>query len=530
MKKLNKTDKIKRLKDKFYNMENIDISDNNIVNFTCKNCESNYSKTYDYLMRKNTINCCVSCETHKYYITTMKDKYKDNFNLYIDTKQNIKNNKSLINVTCNFCDNTYITTYDLLMRGKDYPVCKYCNDQNIRKIKNYDYFSKTDIENIIQNKYGYDSHVIYYFPNKKKIHKSEMFKLQCKKCGYVFNTSVYYIQKYTSKSGIYCANCNKVKKHDIEDIRKNIYLKDPTVKILYLENASKPILCECTKCHNIQKRSYYNIMLGKKCKYCNGNGTSAYEKEISDFLKENNIFFIEHDRKILKKYNLELDFVIPKYNIAIEFNGLYYHSTESKEKYYHIKKTIYAKKEGYKLIHIFEDEWLNNKDKCKNIILNSLNNNLDLKLDLIEISKKEYFTFNKNIENFYLTYDNIRYSFIKINSKDIDYISTFVIEYDIDNNILIKNLDSNIALSKNGIKNIIEYISKNYNIISNIYFYFDISKYGIQYEIVNNLSFVELKFPKCYNIKKQKRFPSTNDIDMKKIYDCGTAVYIFKNN
>ena len=48
MKKLNKTDKIKRLKDKFYNMENIDISDNNIVNFTCKNCESNYSKTYDY--------------------------------------------------------------------------------------------------------------------------------------------------------------------------------------------------------------------------------------------------------------------------------------------------------------------------------------------------------------------------------------------------------------------------------------------------------------------------------------------------
>lgn len=70
---------------------------------------------------------------------------------------------------------------------------------------------------------------------------------------------------------------------------------------------------------------------------------------------------ITSDRSVLNPY--ELDIYLPNYNLAFEYNGLYYHSEDfGKDSHYHIFKTEECQKKGIKLIHIWENDYLNNKD------------------------------------------------------------------------------------------------------------------------------------------------------------------------
>lgn len=83
-----------------------------------------------------------------------------------------------------------------------------------------------------------------------------------------------------------------------------------------------------------------------------------------------------NDRDIIKPY--ELDIVLPKSKLAIECNGNYWHSDIHKPNYYHYDKTIEARKAGYSLFHIWEDQWFN---KSKRKIIKSM---LKAKLGLIK--------------------------------------------------------------------------------------------------------------------------------------------------
>ena len=96
---------------------------------------------------------------------------------------------------------------------------------------------------------------------------------------------------------------------------------------------------------------------------------SKSEDEISEYINNIcNIKNIVRDRDILGD-NLECDILIPSYKLAIEFDGIYWHSEkQGKDKNYHLHKTELAESKGYHLIHIFEDEWLEHK----NLVLNKV--------------------------------------------------------------------------------------------------------------------------------------------------------------
>jgi hypothetical protein len=74
-------------------------------------------------------------------------------------------------------------------------------------------------------------------------------------------------------------------------------------------------------------------------------------------------------------YPQELDIVIPQYNIAIEFCGLYWHSDAHNRmsNNYHLNKQQRCKDLGIRLITIFEDEWLHKNEIVKNILRYVLN-------------------------------------------------------------------------------------------------------------------------------------------------------------
>ena len=117
-----------------------------------------------------------------------------------------------------------------------------------------------------------------------------------------------------------------------------------------------------------------------------------YDIQIEEFIKSLNVEVIVCDKKLLS--GIELDLYLPHHNIAIEYNGLYWHSEkQGKHKNYHINKTNKCIEKNIQLIHIFSDEWLVKKDVVKNRLINLLKQN-DKKIyardcQIVTISNKE---------------------------------------------------------------------------------------------------------------------------------------------
>ena len=68
----------------------------------------------------------------------------------------------------------------------------------------------------------------------------------------------------------------------------------------------------------------------------------------------------------------ELDVYIPSRNLAIEFDGSYWHTDEFKDPGYHLGKTEACGALGIRLIHVFEWEWTNNKKVVKSLLSTAL--------------------------------------------------------------------------------------------------------------------------------------------------------------
>ena len=101
---------------------------------------------------------------------------------------------------------------------------------------------------------------------------------------------------------------------------------------------------------------------------------SEYEKELVEFIRE--LCKCEVQTKCRSVITpLELDIYIPEKKLAIEFNGNYWHSTIQKDRHYHQEKTIACAKQGIRLIHIFEHEWITNKDMLKSFLTDVVNTN-----------------------------------------------------------------------------------------------------------------------------------------------------------
>ena len=113
---------------------------------------------------------------------------------------------------------------------------------------------------------------------------------------------------------------------------------------------------------------------------------SQAENEIYEFVcdiigKEN---VRKNDRIILK--GLELDIYIPSLQIAIEYNGIRWHSEMYKDdKSYHLNKLNKCNEHGIALINIFEDEYINNKD----LVLQKIKHILKCETDLQKIMARK---------------------------------------------------------------------------------------------------------------------------------------------
>ena len=145
-------------------------------------------------------------------------------------------------------------------------------------------------------------------------------------------------------------------------------------------NSLSEILIKCPICGEYDKHSFHNVFRINSndikpnshnlCHKCYANiSQSSHELEIKDII--NTMYSgrcIENSRSIIPP--LELDLYYPEKNIAIEFNGNYWHDENHKPKDYHFNKFKLCKDKNIRLVSIYESDWFNKRDNIINLLKN----------------------------------------------------------------------------------------------------------------------------------------------------------------
>ena len=276
---------------------------------------------------------------------------------------------------CKEC-NEPLKDFISLSRGFSSKLCVKC-----ASLKSRQKSSKTCIK-----KYG----VIHPMHNKKI--KQKVVETNLRKYGEdhwlkVIDNKNILKQNLLNKYGV--DNVSKIER--VKKKKKETYLNRYMRDILptYLEKLNVTILTEftdlnstlvfkCKECgyefnctlFNVAQRIY-------ACPKCRNYCKSTLEQQVVDYIEQLNVEYKVNVRNIIAPK--ELDIFIPEKNIAIEFDGLYWHSENMGcDRNYHVQKTEQCLKKNIQLIHIFEDEWAFKQDIVKSRIKQILKLNKDV--------------------------------------------------------------------------------------------------------------------------------------------------------
>ena len=319
----------------------------------------------------------VNSKNSKYYNSKGYDTSEKE--IIIKTSDLIPGSHNLVRVSCDICGlekniiwREYYRSYS---NGN-----LYCCSSKCSQIKN----KKTNLE-----RFGVCS------PSKLDYIKDKIKKTNLEKYGVenpTKNAEVYNKVKKTisEKYGDYTMFKTDYFRNNKSNYTRNFNNKDffnnrkHELKLIGIEldsisiNGNYLIKCEQGHTYETDNDVLYrriNIYHTHPCTVCNPikNGISSSEKDLLDFIRS--IYdggdILENSRDIISPS--ELDIFLKNEKIAIEFNGIYWHSEEYKKKDYHLSKYLKCKSKGIRLIQIWEDDWRDKKDIVKSLISNKLN-------------------------------------------------------------------------------------------------------------------------------------------------------------
>lgn len=319
---------------------------------------------------------------------------KEKSNIYGDFKLEGKAENGRCIFTCINCGNRVEKYLNHLKNGVG-NKCDKCNPNAIKHHKKgetfgdfelYDYIEKSDGRWICKcTKCGYTKEVSVYDLKKghgiicRECNPYEREHIDISSMQFGWLTPLEYIG-HGGKWKCRCSLCGSEKEYSSSNLLSGSTkscgcwmnkedLTGNTVDNWYIIGKSDDkkyrYICKCTKCGNIQEISSTDLKLGygKRCYKCFPKGRSTYEIELAERYKG----AIVNSRDIVK--GTELDLYYQDKGIAIEVNGVYWHSSLFKSKDYHKNKTFQCVKNGIRLIHIYEYELLgDNKEKILNYL------------------------------------------------------------------------------------------------------------------------------------------------------------------
>jgi len=303
----------------------------------------NSKEYYDKYLKKENEGICLECGKGTNYINLSKGYNKFCSKKCVSISSIIKNKRESTNI-------------------KKYGnVCSLQNKEVKEKAK------KTIIE-----KYGVEN------PSQKKKIRKKQKETCLRKYGTEYPSQNDKIKEKRDKTFLEKYNGHPLKnKEVVERMKKtntnkfipilNKQLEYLNIKLIdkkYIDSHFKHNW-KCLNC-NIEFNQIWNeIQQGFTCPKCFPRNKSNVEIELLEFIKSiESLEIIENSREIIPPY--ELDIFIPSKNIAIEFDGLYWHSEKNiDDKNYHLNKTELCQFQNIQLIHIFEDEWIFKQDIVK---------------------------------------------------------------------------------------------------------------------------------------------------------------------
>jgi hypothetical protein len=319
-------------------------------------------------------------KTKDHFIGKFHEKHKIGLYDYSRLKDSTKSNEKFP-IGCKVHNEFFMQAPDVHMQGHGCPKCAI-EKNTIKSTKSKeDFVNKINNPNLDFSESNYINrgtkmnvlctiHNTYFKATPKNLLKEK----GCPTCGIIKSSEK---RKYSLEKVVEQAN---EKHNDCYGYENAVYI-----------DSSTKMEITCKEHGPFWQTPNNHIIKGSVCSDCSLSGTSNAEGEVYDFI--NNFISCEKsDRKILN--GKELDIYIPSKNIAIEYNGLYWHS----DKYidnskYHFEKTNSCRDQGIQLIHIFEDEWLNKKEVVKSRLLNLIGKNTDKiyarKCQIKEVSTKE---------------------------------------------------------------------------------------------------------------------------------------------
>ncbi len=304
-----------------------------------------YQEPSEHLRGKNV---CIKCQDRitdtSSLINKLKDVHGDKYDYslvkYIDSK-------TKVNILCPMHG-----IFERIPSGYKQGCPKCYNDKRgDTKRYNTDEFVKKSKE-IHGNKYDYS--LVKYSSNKDKV------KIICPIHGEFEQVA------YNHMRGKGCVKCKDEKLHLLNKKSLNDFVLYSNMvhgdkydySLCEYVNSKTSVKIICPIHGEFEQKPEYHVN-GSGCQKCS-NLFDKMQSELKELIQSFNMEVLYNDRKILN--GKELDIYIPSKGVAIEFNGLYWHSELYKDPMYHLNKTKLCNKNGVRLIHIFEDEWIFKKD------------------------------------------------------------------------------------------------------------------------------------------------------------------------
>ena len=166
-----------------------------------------------------------------------------------------------------------------------------------------------------------------------------------------------------------------------------------------------PLKWRCHACGNVFTQYLYLYGGSPRCLKCNpliyNRVDSQEEIDVFNFVASVNgskydcfrhsywNWSLLNNGKLIDIVCLDRDTQKPK--LAIEFNGIYWHSVQNKELGYHLMKTKMCEEAGIKLVHIWEDQWINENSNVKAFLEKAMQDEyvIDTSNDMIELDRSQ---------------------------------------------------------------------------------------------------------------------------------------------
>lgn len=268
-----------------------------------------------------------------------------------------------LNIRCKQCAQIFVQSYRDFRQQKKHQ-CKQCTyAANGRKRTN----SQSQIEKIVHDA---GCELISQYVNSHT-----PMRIRCG-CGAVFARTLSDVRSILRNGRpLVCPKCAKERvayNQTLSMSEVTEFVHSTGCKLIstsYAGNMDK-LLIQCRLCGTVFANTLKDFKNNGTfaCTECTRTNISIEEKRIANWLRDLGIRVSENDRTVLG--GKELDILLPDYNLAIEYNGVHYHTEEyGRHRRYHLDKTNACKDVGIRLIQLWDVEWRRSPEICKSMIL-----------------------------------------------------------------------------------------------------------------------------------------------------------------